>query len=525
MGWLDFLLRRGHGAIDSRISSDEMRERLRAIEESTATIEFEPDGTIIHANQIFLDAMGYRLEQIVGQRHSMFCTAALASSAEYARFWRDLAEGKSQSGVFERVRNGGAQIWIEGQYNALRDRDGNVRKVVKYASDVTDRKLGEVAAVETRAQIEAISSSMAFIEFEPEGIIRTANTIFLEAMGYELDEIVGQHHRIFVESGYGASADYQRFWDDLRQGRNHAGEFERRQKNGETIWIEGRYNSLRDEAGKVFRVVKYASNVTDRKLAQQTAAEVNQELLASAEQLRATSEGMIRQAQGTSATTARSLARVEEVSELTGRVADVSQEMSMGLADVAQMTKELSERMDQVVHGAKETSNLMAGLRSANDEISRVSDSISQIADQTNLLALNATIEAASAGDAGRGFAVVASEVKDLANETMKATDGIRAQVSNVQAQSTNVANALERINDIIAEVSKLTRGVSDGMAEQDRITSEISASMAETAEGARSIKEDISGVSAETEAASGTFEGLLETSKQLLRLARQVSG
>ncbi len=509
---------------EGRLGAAELRARISAIEESTATIEFEPDGTILHANSIFLGAMGYRLDQIVGKKHRIFCTPELANSAAYAGFWQSLAKGQSQSGEFERVKSDGSPIWIEGQYNPLVDSQGRVFKVVKYASDVTSRKQSEIEAVAYRAQIEAIASSMAFIEFEPSGVIRTANDIFLSAMGYRLDEIQGKHHRIFVDADYGKAPEYTAFWDDLRRGRNHSGEFERRKKDGDAIWIEGRYNALKDEDGTVFRVVKYASDVTDRKRAQETAARVNKELYGSAEYVRKSSESLIHQAEGAAAATGRTLARVEEVTGFTTRVENSTLEMSDGLASVARTTKELSAHMENVVSGARETSDRMQGLRLANDEISRVSDSISQIADQTNLLALNATIEAASAGDAGRGFAVVASEVKDLATETMRATDTIRAQVAEVQARSTEVADALEQINQAIDEASSLTNGVSGGMEEQSRMTSEIAASVAEVSEGARSIEQDMTALSQDAEKSDSTAKDLRETSDQLLRLARQVA-
>ena len=198
--------------------------------------------------------------------------------------------------------------------------------------------------------------------------------------------------------------------------------------------------------------------------------------------------------------------------------------MSGAIQEIANSANELSEKMRQVVVGAQRTTEMMHSLRTANEEISRVSETISDIADQTNLLALNATIEAASAGEAGRGFAVVASEVKDLARETMQATDQISSQVRDVHSRSEDVANAIEEITAVIEAVSVLTNTLSSAVHEQSTTTKEITGAVAEAADGARSIKDEMGSLAEASTASNHTSKGLLEASESLYDLAKHLT-
>ncbi|HED66266.1 MAG TPA: PAS domain-containing methyl-accepting chemotaxis protein [Planctomycetes bacterium] len=376
---------------------------------------------------------------------------------------------------------------------------------------------------EYEAQLKAISETNAVVEFEPDGTILEANENFLRTVGYTMDEIRGQHHRIFVTPEYAASQDYSHFWQDLAEGKNFGGEFQRVTKDGRVIWLEGQYNALRDESGRVFKVVKYANDITQRMESMELAKRINAELVACAEELRASAEDLIQNSEKTAKTSEQSLAHVGEVTQFTNSVASSTDQMSSAIQEIANSANELSERMGQVVAGAKRTSELMEALRSANQEISRVSETISDIADQTNLLALNATIEAASAGEAGLGFAVVASEVKDLARETMQATEQINTQVKGVHQRSEDVAEAIEEIATVIEAVNSLSSTLSSAVHEQSATTKEITSAVSEAAAGARSISSDITMVAEASSAANHTSRGVLEASNQLYELARQL--
>ncbi|MCF2908476.1 PAS domain S-box protein [Pseudoalteromonas sp. DL2-H2.2] len=239
-----------------------LHSQIKGIQQAQAVIEFTLDGTIVTANQNFLDVMGYQLDEIQGQHHRLFVTAEEAASNEYAAFWQALGRGELQSGEFKRINKHGEAVWIQAHYTPLFDEHGRLCKIMKFASDISAEKL---KAFEAQGQIDAINRSGAVIQFDLEGNILDANDNFLAAMGYSKAEIVGQHHRIFVESKYAQSDEYQQFWADLKNGHFHSGEFFRLGKNAKPIWISATYNLIRDDEGNPLKVVKYAMDITRQK--------------------------------------------------------------------------------------------------------------------------------------------------------------------------------------------------------------------------------------------------------------------
>lgn len=237
--------------------------QIEAISKSQAVIEFNMDGTIITANENFLNAMGYLLEEVVGQHHSMFAEPEYANSPDYEAFWQNLRRGQYDSGEYKRVAKGGREIWIQATYNPILDLNGKPYKVVKFASDITAQKLQNA---DFSGQIDAISKSQAVIEFNMDGTIISANENFLNAMGYKLEEIVGQHHSMFAETSYAQSAEYRAFWQALGRGEFDSGEYKRVAKGGREIWIQATYNPILDLNGKPYKVVKFASDITAQKL-------------------------------------------------------------------------------------------------------------------------------------------------------------------------------------------------------------------------------------------------------------------
>ena len=243
----------------SSTSSVDMLGQLNAINKVMAVIEFELDGTIITANDNFLGALGYSLEEIEGRHHRMFCEPSYTQSNEYRAFWENLARGEFQAGEFKRIGKGGKEIWIQASYNPIFDAAGKPFKVVKYATDVTPQKIKNA---DFEGQLSAISKSQAVIEFAMDGTILTANDNFLNCLGYSLAEVKGQHHRMFAEPAYAQSSDYRLFWDRLNRGEFQAGEFQRFGKGNKEIWIQASYNPILDLNGKPVKVVKYASDIT-----------------------------------------------------------------------------------------------------------------------------------------------------------------------------------------------------------------------------------------------------------------------
>ncbi|KRQ93230.1 PAS domain-containing protein [Bradyrhizobium valentinum] len=234
-----------------------------AISRSQAVIEFGMDGTILTANDNFLKALGYTLGEIRGKHHSMFVDPSERDSAAYREFWAALRRGEYQAAEYKRIGKGAKEIWIQATYNPVLDASGKPVKVVKFATDITARK---IKSMEDASQIAAISRAQAVIAFEMDGTIVSANENFLKALGYTLAEIKGKHHGMFVEQAMRDSAAYREFWARLNRGELQSAEYKRIGKGGREVWILASYNPVLDEKGKPFRVVKFATDVTSQKL-------------------------------------------------------------------------------------------------------------------------------------------------------------------------------------------------------------------------------------------------------------------
>ena len=241
----------------------DLEGQIAAINKAQAVIEFSLDGKILHANDNFLHALGYTLDEVKGQHHSMFAEPAYRSTPEYAAFWEKLGRGEYDAGQYKRIAKGGREIWIQASYNPIFDTNGKPYKVVKYATDITAAKL---KSADYEGQLSAISKTQAVISFSLDGKILDANENFLKTLGYSLDEIKGQHHSMFADPVYRASNEYRMFWEKLGRGEYDAGQYKRIAKGGAEIWIEASYNPIFDMNGKPFKVVKYATNITEQKL-------------------------------------------------------------------------------------------------------------------------------------------------------------------------------------------------------------------------------------------------------------------
>lgn len=424
--------------------------KIKAIETSMAVIEFDLDGTILTANENFLQATGYRLDEIKGQHHRMFVDDELARSEEYRDFWHRLRNGGYEAGQFKRVRKDGRELWIEASYNPIFDTAGRPVKVIKFASDVTDSVL---TAQEAASKLDAISRSQAVIEFRTDGTILTANENFLSAVGYSLDEIRGKHHRMFVETQEADSAAYAAFWDKLRGGAFEARVYKRVCKDGSPIWIQASYNPIFDSSGRTYKIVKYATDVTDMMRTVDLAEDTSRNV--------------------------QSVATAVE--ELSASIQEISQNM-------ARSTEATRAIMDVSVSSNEAAEQLVGTMQSMQSIV----DLIESVAGQVNLLALNATIEAARAGDAGRGFAVVASEVKNLASQTSAATEQISGGIENIQTIARSVSDAVKNTLSSASNVESYVSATASAIEEQSVVTRDISDNTARTVNSVQDIAERI---------------------------------
>ncbi|THV22428.1 methyl-accepting chemotaxis protein [Peteryoungia ipomoeae] len=471
---------------------------LDALSRSQAIIEFTPDGIIQNANENFCRAVGYSLAEIRGKHHRIFCDPAYAASADYREFWSNLNRGQFDSREYRRLRKDGSEIWIQASYNPVY-RGSKLTKIVKIAADITEAKR---KATEDAGKLAAIGRVQAVIEFTPQGKILNANENFLAAVGYDLTEIVGRHHSIFCEPAYAQSAAYQGFWQTLAEGQFVTDEFKRIGKGGKEIWIQASYNPIVDHNGKVLKVIKFATDITDRIHAVDAIAdglealadgdltcEIGAAFTPAFERMRKDFNGTLCRLRQTIASVSNNTeniaggageimascsdlakrtevqaASVEETAaalqQITRTVTDSSRRASEA-GELVARTKAGAEKSGEVVRSAIDA---MDQIENSSREISNIIGVIDDIAFQTNLLALNAGVEAARAGEAGKGFAVVAQEVRELAQRSANAAKEIKTLIN---ASSDHVRNGVQLVGEtgraleqIVSEVQEINGNV-----------------------------------------------------------------
>jgi len=237
--------------------------QLSAISKSTGVIEFSMDGKIITANELFLQAVGYDLAEIVGQHHSIFVDANYKASADYRQFWEKLNRGESIAGQFSRIAKNGKEVWLEASYNAILDVAGKPYKIVIYATDITEQKNKNA---DFEGQISAIGRSQGVIEIGLDGTILKVNALYLAMLGYTEQELLGQPVSIVLDPTFAKSPAYKELWNKLVQGGIDAGQYKRIAKDGSEVWIQASYNPINDLNGNPYKVVNYTMDITAAKL-------------------------------------------------------------------------------------------------------------------------------------------------------------------------------------------------------------------------------------------------------------------
>lgn len=367
---------------------EQTQQIQQAICHAMLNLRLSPNGSIEEASDSLLALLGYSRNELIGQPKERLFSSHARSLPGYAALQAVFSGGQSTNAAYPIQCRSGAEVWLRLTWVAIKNRQGQVLEVIAIGSDVTSAM---EKSKEQESIIKALLRSTAVIEFNLDGTVITANDKFLNCMGYHLEAIKGRHHRQFCDPAYVNSGEYQEFWRTLNQGQYVAGRFKRVDAHGRTLWLEASYNPVFDTHDQLYKIIKFATDVTEQ---------VNQE---------------------------------QAVSE----AAEIAYSTSQQTDNCAQKGSKVVQQTLNVMHDiADQIQQASSGIEALNNQsqlISSIIKTISGIADQTNLLALNAAIEAARAGDQGRGFAVVADEVRQLAGRTSKATEEIVTVVQQNQ--------------------------------------------------------------------------------------------
>lgn len=511
--------------------------QLAAIGKSQAVIEFNLDGTIITANDNFLNTVGYTLKEIQGQHHRMFCDSVYAQSPAYQEFWAKLNRGDNQIAEYRRIGKGGKEVWIQASYNPILDENGVPNKVVKYAIDITQQK---TTSSDFESQIQAIGKSQAVIEFNMDGTIIKANENFLTTLGYSLDEIKGKHHRMFVEPEYAQSADYRAFWDALNRGENQFSDYKRIGKGGKEVWIRASYNPIPDLNGKPFKVVKYASDISEQKrqaareevksskisvyqegevqnlskvlsavangdLTQhyavaeadhdtdasrntfsQIAAAVNsmaknlhdvfQNLTRNAGQLASTSTQL-------SATATQLASGAEETNAQSTTVAAAAEEMSTNMRNMATATEQMTGNVNTVVTAVNE-------LTSSIGEIAKTAEQAARIADTASTLTKNSNETIGQLGTAAEEIGKVIEVIQDIAEQTNLLALNATIEAARAGEAGKGFAVVATEVKELARQTAGATEDIRNRIQHIQGSTGEAVRSIGEVGEAIRQVNQ-----------------------------------
>jgi len=489
-------------AADISETRSELQTRVEIMNLTSIVSEADLKGDILSTNAKFLEVSKYSKEELIGKGHNTTRHPDMPKEV-FKEMWSTIGRGKMFRGVVKNRAKDGTPYYVDAVIAPILGDNGKPRKYLGVRYDITE---AEIEKQNMRGVLRAIDSNYGFIEFDINGNVLNANKIFEKVMGYSLSEIKGKHHATFCEPQFVNSNEYAQFWPDLRSGKTKTGIFKRLNNAGKIIYLQAVYTPVVDETGRVTKVVKIATDVSEQ-----------QKMIIS---LQETANAVSSAAEELTATASQLSSTANKTNEESESAAKAVQKVAMGVQTVATNMEQMVESIKEIGRTTSESSQL----GTSSQEIGDVVKVISSIAQQTNLLALNATIEAARAGEAGKGFAVVANEVKELAKQTAKATDVITEKIGAIQTDTKSAMDAIGGISQAVEKLASMSSVIAAAVEEQTATTNEISRVMIESKKGVESITGTITTVTkAAHESKAGAGQTLV-SSKDLAQLAENLN-
>jgi methyl-accepting chemotaxis protein len=498
----------------------ELQTRIDIMNLTSIVSESDLKGDILSTNDKFSELSKYSRDELLGRGHNTVRHPDMPKEA-FKEMWATIGRGKMFRAIVKNRAKDGSPYYVDAVIAPILGDNGKPRKYLGVRYDITE---AEIERQNMKGVIHAIDSFFAYIEFDTNGNVLTTNKVFEKIMGYSSHDIKDKHHQMFVEPQFASSAEYASFWPDLRAGKTKTGIFKRVNNSGKLVYLQAVYTPVTDETGRVLKVVKIATDVTEQQKMIHSLEETANAVSNAAEELTATASQLSTTASKTNEESEVASGAIQRVASGVQTVSTNMEQMVESIKEIGRTTSESSQMTKSTLQSAQNSNSTVQKLGTSSKEIGDVVKVISSIAQQTNLLALNATIEAARAGEAGKGFAVVANEVKELAKQTAKATDVITEKIGAIQTDTKSAIDAIGGISEAVEKLDSMSSIIAAAVEEQTATTNEISRIMEESRKGVESVTSTISNVSRAAHESKAGANQTLMASRDLAQLAESLN-